>query len=138
AGVLINALDARWLYTVNTDISQPSANAYTQRILDQVERENASAQSDVMAELAAGTGATFFQNNNDFDEGFRRLSAAPEYYYLLAFSPQNLRMDGGFHSLKVTLRSSKEFAGLGLVARKGYYAPTHTEDAKETARRELE
>ena len=27
---------------------------------------------------------------------------------------------------------------MGLTARKGYYAPTHTEDGKETARRELE
>ena len=27
---------------------------------------------------------------------------------------------------------------MGVVARKGYYAPTHTEDAKETARREIE
>ena len=138
ASVLINALDARGLYTVNTDVSKPSANAYTQQILNQMERENASAQSDVMAELAAGTGASLYQNNNDLDEGFRRLSSAPEYYYLLAFSPQNLRMDGGFHSLKVNLKNSKEFSGMGVVARKGYYAPTHTEDAKETARREIE
>jgi VWFA-related protein len=138
ATVLINALDARGLYTVNTDVSKPAANAYTQQILNQMERENASAQADVMAELAAGTGATFYQNNNDLDEGFRRLSSAPEFYYLLAFSPQNLRMDGGFHSLKVNLKNSKDFNGMGVVARKGYYAPTHTENEKETAKREIE
>ena len=138
ASVLINALDARGLYTVNTDVSKAAANMFTQGILNQMERESASAESDVMAELAAGTGANFFQNSNDLEEGFRRLSAAPEYYYLLAFSPQNLRMDGGFHSLKVSLKKSQELGGMTLTARKGYYAPTHTENAKETALREIE
>ena len=67
------------------------------------------ARSDVMAELAAGTGASLFQNNNDLDAGFARLASAPEYYYLLAFSPQNLKMDGGFHALKVTLKNGDVF-----------------------------
>jgi VWFA-related protein len=138
ASVLINSLDARGLYTVGADASQGGANPFTLGVLHQMERESASAESDVLAELAAGTGASIFQNNNDLEEGFRRLSAAPEYYYLLAFSPQNLRMDGGFHGLKVSLKNSKEFSGMNLIARKGYYAPTHTEDAKETALRELE
>jgi VWFA-related protein len=138
ASVLINGLDARGLYTVNTDVSQKTANVFTQGVLNQMERESASRESDVLAELAAGTGASFFQNSNDLEDGFRRLSAAPEYYYLLAFSPQNLRMDGGFHSLKVSLKSSKEFSGMALTARKGYYAPTHNENAKETALREIE
>jgi VWFA-related protein len=138
ASVLINSLDARGLYTVNTDVSKPSANAFTQNILNQMERQNASAQADVMAELAAGTGGSFYQNSNDLVDGFRRLSAAPEYFYLLAFSPQNLRMDGGFHSLKVALKTAKEFNGFAVTARKGYYAPTHSESAKETAKREIE
>jgi VWFA-related protein len=136
ANVLINALDARGLYPDVPDITRPGTNMQTQQLLARVDRENARANADVMAELAAGTGATFFENNNDFDEGLRRLAAAPEYYYLLAFSPQNLRMDGSFHSLKVTV--SKTIHDIAVNARKGYYAPTHTEDAKETARRELE
>lgn len=139
ASVLINSLDARGLYVVGADASKGGANAFTQNILSQMDRESASAESDVLVELAAGTGASVFQNNNDLLEGFRRLSAAPEYYYLLAFSPQNLRMDGGFHGLKVSLKNSKELGGgFAITARKGYYAPTHTEDAKATALRELE
>jgi hypothetical protein len=138
ARVLINALDARGLYTYNSDVSTPSANGYTQQVLNDFERKEASAQSNVLAELAAGTGAAFVENSNDLAGGLRRLSEAPEYYYLLAFSPQNLRMDGGFHALKVGLKNSAEFKGMSLIARKGYYAPTHTEDAKETARREIE
>lgn len=136
ANVLINALDARGLYTYTSDITRPATNLNSQRVLDQMDRQNASANADVMAELAAGTGATFVQNNNDFDEGLRRLATAPEFYYLLGFSPQNLRMDGSFHALKVTV--VKNIKDVALNARKGYYAPTHVEDAKETARRELE
>jgi VWFA-related protein len=136
ANVLINALDARGLYTYTADITRSGTNSFSQRLLERMDRENASANADVMAELAAGTGATFVQNNNDFDEGLRRLAAAPEYYYLLAFSPQNLRMDGSFHSLKVTI--TKTIRDAAVSARKGYYAPTRVEDAKETARRELE
>jgi VWFA-related protein len=135
ANVLINALDARGLYTDTPDITRQSTNYITDMVLTQMERETNRAQADVMAELAAGTGATFVQNTNDLEGGFARLVTAPEYYYLLAFSPQNLRMDGSFHALKVTLKNLKD---LNLGARKGYYAPRHTENAIETAKREIE
>ena len=135
SSVLINSLDARGLYTDMPDIARQGTNAVTERILQQMEHENRRAQADVMAELAAGTGATFFQNNNDLDAGFARLATAPEYYYLLAFSPQNLKMDGSFHALKVTLKAVKD---VSVGARTGYYAPRHLENAIETAKREIE
>ena len=135
ANVLINALDARGLYTDTPDITRQGTNFRTEMVLTQMERESNRAQSDVMAELAAGTGATFFQNNNDLDAGFARLVSAPEYYYLLAFSPQNLKMDGSFHALKVTLKNVKD---VSASARTGYYAPRHLENAIETAKREIE
>ena len=135
ASVMINALDARGLYTDTPDITRSGTNYQTDMVLHQMERETNRAQSDVMAELAAGTGATLFQNNNDLDAGFARLATAPEYYYLLAFSPQNLKMDGSFHALKVTLKNMKD---VNANARTGYYAPRHTENAIETAKREIE
>ena len=135
ANVLINALDARGLYTDMPDITRQGTNFRTETVLAQMQRESNRAQSDVMAELAAGTGATFFQNNNDLDAGFARLVSAPEYYYLLAFSPQNLKMDGSFHALKVTLKNVKD---VSASARTGYYAPRHLENAIETAKREIE
>jgi VWFA-related protein len=135
SSVLINSLDARGLYTDTPDITRSGTNDVTDRILSQMERETNRAQADVMAELAAGTGATFFQNNNDLDAGFARLATAPEYYYLLAFSPQNLKMDGSFHGLKVTLKNIKD---VNPTARTGYYAPRHLENAIETAKREIE
>ena len=135
ASVLINALDARGLYTDTPDITRQGSNYRTEFVLTQMERETSRAQSDVLAELAAGTGATLFQNNNDLDAGFARLATAPEYYYLLAFSPQNLKMDGSFHALKVTLKAVKD---VSVGARTGYYAPRHLENAIETAKREIE
>ena len=135
ANVLINSLDARGLYTDMPDIARRSTNNVTEAVLQQMGRENSRAQAEVMAELAAGTGATFVENTNDLDAGLARVATAPEYYYLLAFSPQNLKMDGSFHSLKVTLKNVKD---ISVGARKGYYAPRHLENAIETAKREIE
>jgi hypothetical protein len=44
-------------------------------------------------------------------------------------------MDGSFHSLKVTLKNIKD---VNIGARTGYYAPRHSENAIETAKREIE
>jgi hypothetical protein len=85
--------------------------------------------------MASGTGGAFFENNNDLDEGFRRLAVAPEYFYVLGFSPQNLKLDGSFHALNVALKPPGD---LSLSARRGYYAPKHLSDAVKTATREIE
>jgi hypothetical protein len=93
-----------------------------------------SMRSDILAEMASGTGGTFFQNSNNYDEGFKRLAAAPEYVYELGFTPQNLKNDGSFHALRVTVKPSSD---LNLQARRGYYAPKRIDDPEETARQEI-
>jgi hypothetical protein len=137
--VIVNALDARGLYTVvpGGDISHPAPGDSPAIVgyKTQYQMSSAAANSDVMAVLADGTGGTFFQNNNDMDEGLRRVSTAPEYYYVLGFSPQNLKLDGGFHGVKVTVKSPEK---LTLQARRGYYAPKHVADATEEAKQEIE
>jgi hypothetical protein len=107
-------------------------------VKQQYDRMSMQADADVLSEMAAGTGGTFYQNNNDFDAGLRRLATPPEYVYHLGFSPQNLKTDGQFHSLKVSLRATSKIPGADLVARKGYYAPTHLESEAENAKREIE
>src|SRR5581483_436887 len=131
ASVVISALDARGLYTTGLDITQQSYNAYATRVKEQYQRESASAQEDILAELADGTGGTFFHNSNDLEEGFRRVASAPEFVYLLGFSPQNLKFDGSFHRLKITVKNQN---GVGVQARRGYYAPTHAANLEETAK----
>ena len=129
ANVIISTLDARGLFT------DPAYDASTRGSGRGGSLSAAIARADILAELAAGTGGTFFQNSNDLDEGFRRLAAAPEYVYLLGFSPQNLKLDGSFHSLRVTL---KNVGSVAIQARHGYYAPKHMEDEAENARQEIE
>jgi hypothetical protein len=97
-------------------------------------REAADANKDVMAELADGTGGKFFKNDNGLKEGLDQLAAPPEYTYVLGFAPQNLKYDGTYHGLKVTLANPK---GLELQARRGYWAPNHAEDAAEQAANEI-
>jgi VWFA-related protein len=138
--IIINALDARGLYTIvpGGDASVPgSANVGAQFIGLKVQYQSASAaaESDVMAVLADGTGGTFFQNNNDLDEGLRRVSTAPEYYYVLGFTPQNLKLDGNFHGLKVTVKSPQK---LSLQSRRGYFAPKHVADPTQEAKEEID
>ena len=69
-------------------------------------------------ELADGTGGTFFHNSNDLEGGFKKLTEAPEYLYLLEFSPKDVKQDGSYHALKVKVNQD----GLKLQARRGYFA----------------
>lgn len=133
--VIISALDARGLYTTDGDASQSSSNSYTTRVKQQYDRDAALANEDVLAEFADGTGGSFFHNNNDLNEGFRRVASAPEYYYLLGFSPQNIKPDGTFHKLKVTLKNP---AGAQVQARRGYFVPKHVESETDVAKQQIE
>jgi len=136
--VIISALDARGLYTIvpGGDISKrtkPNIMVQAQQTLYQ--SASASAEADILAVLADATGGVFFHNNNDLVEGFRRVASTPEYYYELGFSPQNLKLDGRFHSLKVAVKNPEK---LTVQARRGYYAPKHATDPEEEAKQEIE
>jgi VWFA-related protein len=115
ADIVINALDIRGLYPAGMDASRGSTADPALRL--RLDTEEAGMKSNVMADLAYGTGGTFFEHNNDLDEGFRRTADAPEYVYLLGFEPQKL--DGKLHKLKVTVNGS---AKLKVQTRQGYYA----------------
>jgi VWFA-related protein len=82
-------------------------------------RESAWANGDVMKEFAEGTGGTFFHNNNDLRAGLERAAVAPEFSYVLGFTPAGLKADGSFHSIKVRLPEAKR---VSVEARRGYYA----------------
>jgi VWFA-related protein len=115
ADIVVNTLDVRGLYTPVVAPNSPHPAMPAERF--RLDREEATARSDVMAELAYGTGGTFFHNNNDLEEGFRRTADSPDYIYILGFSPQML--DGKFHKLKVTVSGPAQFT---VQARQSYYA----------------
>jgi hypothetical protein len=90
---------------------------------------------DVLAQLADSTGGIFFHNNNDLDAGFREVGALPEEFYILGFVPEDLKLDGRLHTLKVTLARPGKFT---IQARRGYFAPKKSEDPQVAAKEEIE
>ena len=118
ADVTVSTLDPRGIAPA-TDISGPAGGRFDRRDTALEAVSNLEEQA-VLEELAYGTGGVYFHNNNDVDEGFRRVADAPEYSYVLAFSPKDANFDGRFHKLKVTLNSNSK---LVIQARKRYYAP---------------
>ncbi len=149
AQIIINTLDGRGLYVVvpygeasHQPAAAPDGGAFGGTLVapppvneTQLAVSAARAQSDVLITLAEDTGGSYFQNNNDFDEGFRRVAETPEYSYVLAFTPQNLKLDGSFHTLKVTLKNPQKMT---LQARRGYYAPQGFADPEQQAKQEVE
>jgi VWFA-related protein len=153
AGVVINAFDVRGLYTdlASGDASQktpeapssPGESTFAWQAAQQMLINGTFAthaismmeQTNVLVSLATGTGGAYFHNSNDYDAGFRRTGGLPETAYVLTFSPQNLKYDGSFHRLKVTLANPSK---LTLQARFGYYAPRKGEDTEARAKDEIE
>jgi hypothetical protein len=135
AGVVISALDARGLYTdAADDPGKRVLSAAVESAKMQYDRMQNRAGSDLMAEFANGTGGTLFENSNDLDTGLKLLSAPPEVSYVLGFTPGDLKPDGSYHTLKVTL---PHWPDLVVKARSGYYAPNHLANAEEQIRDEL-
>jgi VWFA-related protein len=138
ANVIVSSLDARGLWTppgFSAAQSTPMGGPMVLTMLNQYARMEASTNGDVLAELADGTGGGWFHDNNDLQEGFRRLAAAPEFIYVLGFTPENLKSDGKFHKLSVSL---VEIKGLSLQARRGYYAPKREAGVQDQAKQEIE
>ena len=144
ASVVINALDARGLWTdhandidqrpltdLHWDLMSPATAVADKSIY---EHDSQVAAADVLANLANGTGGSFFQNRNDLNVGFHLLAATPECVYMVGFSPENLKADGRFHTLKVRLKTGPKYT---LQARQGYYAPRRLSDPAEQAAQDI-
>ena len=124
SNVVINALDARGLYVGNADASlgpnSTISDTFGQTSQDRLAAMEAS--ENAMAELANGTGGTFFHNNNDLENGLKSLAAAPQYLYLLQVSLKDVKPTGTYHRLQVKVDQH----GLDVQARRGYFAPKAT------------
>jgi len=141
SNVIVNALDPRGLYVIipGGDASKQNAampnDAGLMGQKSQLIQNSYSIAEDVLVGLAADTGGQFYHNSNDLDKGFRQVGTLAEVSYVLAFSPRNLKPDGRFHKLKVSLANPKGFT---LQARRGYFAPKASEDAAARAKEEIE
>jgi VWFA-related protein len=137
--VVIGTLDARGLYVdiPGGDASQRSAgNPQMLGLKAGMHTESLLVDEGVLASLANETGGVYFHNDNDLAEGFRRAGGFPEAYYVLTFVPDDLKLDGRLHTLKVSLAENP--GHFTLQARKGYFAPRKAEDAATLAKEELE
>jgi hypothetical protein len=137
SNTVINTIDARGLYVPGMgDIGDPPHDTLrTAGIKGGYRMSSQAAQAEILFSLAEGTGGTSFRNNNDLNQGFREAAAAPAVSYLLTFSPQNMKIDGHFHTLKVSLSDKPKYS---IQARNGYYAPRTIMDPAEAAKLEIQ
>jgi VWFA-related protein len=131
--IVLNTIDARGLYV--SSVYDASNVASESPIKTQFVLEEETIQNEVLGELADGTGGLFIHNRNDIDQGLLQAAAEPEVSYLLGFAPQNLKLDGNYHNLKVTLTSKQKWA---LQARHGYFAPRGESNPEAAAKEEIQ
>jgi len=125
--VTISAMDARGLYTTNLEASQSSEGAgRALQLQEEYRRNTATTNENAMAELANGTGGSYFHNSNDLDAGFKALTATPSTVYLLELPLEGIKADGSYHRLKVKVdRRDAE-----VRARRGYFVPKPEKNKK--------
>jgi hypothetical protein len=90
---------------------------------------------EFMADITSGTGGIYVHSDNDLDEAMERAESVPEFVYLLAFSPSDLRFDGKRHLLDVRLKNPRGFT---IQARAGYFADNAAADPANAAKQQLE
>jgi VWFA-related protein len=134
--VVISSLDPRGLAVVarQVDASQiyiPGSTGTSSGAMHRMDQNREVVATDVLAQVAEGTGGEFFHNSNDLKGGFGRLAGSPGAY-ILAFAPKDLKPDGKFHQLKVTL--AEKVSAYSTQARRGYFAPGNEAEAKKGAK----
>jgi len=138
ANIVINTSDARGLYApdVMGDIADPPRDTIrTAGYKASYRVASQSAQEDVSRTVGRWHGRQVLPHRNDVDAARREAGAAPAFSYLLGFSPQNLKIDGRFHTLKGALANKEKFE---IRARHGYFAPKTLSDPAESAKLELQ
>lgn len=133
ANIVLNTIDARGLYV--SSVYDASNSAPESPIKTRFMLEAETIQDEVLGELADGTGGLFIHNRNDIDQGLLQAAAEPEVSYLLGFTPQNLKLDGNYHNLKVALTAKQKWT---LQARHGYFAPRGEANPELAAKEEIQ
>ena len=137
ANIVINTIDARGLYAPEPggDIALPGSDPSSSVGLKSSMRlAEQTDQQFVLMDFAYGTGGTFFQSN-DLEGGLKLAGSVPEVSYVLGFSPQNMKMDGRYHTIKVNLLGQPKYT---IQARRGYFAPKKADDPHEAEKQEMQ
>jgi len=129
--VAVYSLDSRGVYgpgdiggladASTRGVFRPSAGTVQLKIDEQASTV-AAGNATVMELLAQSTGGAFFQNSNDLVDGIRRSFADGRQYYLIAYTPVNKAMDGGFRRITVQVKDKS----WSVQAKAGYWASKET------------
>jgi hypothetical protein len=129
AGVVINALDAKGLWSEATErpfgqeAQTPTGVPFQTYQYEDTNVGSRNAEtSRVMQEFTSGTGGLFFRSNKDLAQGFAELLEVPATAYLIAFRPDEQGAAGKYHKLKVKLTAKSDNF---VQARPGYVTPPH-------------
>jgi VWFA-related protein len=134
--VVINTIDARGLWVSSVyDASNLATTASVSPLKTQSIMREENTHFAPLADLADGTGGVYFHDRNDIDQGLLHAATEPEVSYVLGFTPQNLKLDGKYHNLKVTLMGKQKW---GLQARHGYFAPRGESNPEAAAKEEIQ
>ena len=124
------------LYFIDSGGLRALSQGYTAEfgtMLDQRDRMAAIADLSMEAEgsnaLALDTGGFSIRDTNAFDEGAVRIGRESQSYYLLGYIPDGIPRDGRFRKIKVKVDGDYE-----VRARRGYYAPSDTPQARRPYR----
>jgi VWFA-related protein len=123
SNVSLYTVDARGLMALpaggDASSASPAGTAlYTgQAVFSQV--SSLRGGRETLASLATDTGGKTFYDLNDFGQAFRDVQTENSSYYLLGYSPSNLRSDGRFRRLRVEV----DRPGVHVASRPGYFAP---------------
>ncbi len=136
SGIVINTMDAKaltadWLggnfadgnpYLATADAPNQSFNSIQQ----EVETDERDVSNDSMSVLASATGGKFFHNGNDLAGGLVEIAALPDVTYSLAFSPEDLKENGTYHTLRVKIPGHQ---GISISTRPGYFARSNDKNS---------
>jgi VWFA-related protein len=118
SNVVINTIDSRGLFAPSfTDAANSGPGSAMNRVIPAMNRLQTEA-GFVLAEFAAATGGTAFQNSNDILGGIRKAVAEGRDYYTLGYVSTNAAMDGEFRQITVQVKRRK----VALRAKRGYWA----------------
>jgi VWFA-related protein len=70
--------------------------------------------------MAHDTGGELYRNFNDLGAAMAQVLRNTSITYVLTFQPDDIKLDGSYHKLRVTLKNGR---GAQLFFRAGYYAP---------------
>jgi len=92
-------------------------------------QDSRAAEQAAMDEMAEATGGKAFYNTNGIQAAVETAVEQGSEYYMFSYSPQNMKFDGAFRKIRVSL----EKKGYHLAYRRGYFANPREETIGNSA-----